>query len=324
MPARRLARGILGLAAWVGLGATACVPGPAGAAFELDRGVVVAPARDAAYVMAPGGGIDAVSLATGETRWHSEVGAVPLWLEGDVLYAQFEHPGARGALRIVGIPLDDPGGVAFQANVPLSADAVPRVDDGLGSRFRAAARVRDGALYVFWSYQGLPVTGIDPGPRAVRTADGAARVDLSTGEVTAAADPPLANPLWPVPAPAPPAGAEPGGRPVAKRVSGDGRHLLVVHRVPIPERPFEPYVWSIYELGRDERIATLRTHASAQPFFLRGAGELVHVRSAYALGLGESARSGPLALRSVDTATGAERWQHPIRPTRYTGPAPPR
>lgn len=60
---------------------------PAGAAALLD-GVLISPRHGTAFVMRPGGGIDAVHLASGALRWRSDRGARPLAIAGDRLVAQ--------------------------------------------------------------------------------------------------------------------------------------------------------------------------------------------------------------------------------------------
>src|SRR5215203_3122330 len=61
-----------------------------GHGVALQEGVVIAPRLGLAYVMHPGGGIDAVDLASGALRWRSDRAAKPLALSGDRLIAQAE------------------------------------------------------------------------------------------------------------------------------------------------------------------------------------------------------------------------------------------
>src|SRR3954463_16411273 len=60
---------------------------------SLRDGVLVAPDRGLAYVMRPGGGIDAIDLASGNVRWHSDAAAKPLAISGKRLIAQAESKG---------------------------------------------------------------------------------------------------------------------------------------------------------------------------------------------------------------------------------------
>ena len=43
----------------------------------IHDGAVVSPRHGLAYVMRPRGGVDAVDLASGKVRWHSDLGAKP-------------------------------------------------------------------------------------------------------------------------------------------------------------------------------------------------------------------------------------------------------
>ena len=70
-------------------------------AFELRPGVVVDPAGGVAYLMRPGGGIEKVSLTSGELLWTTQEAAKPLALFGDLLIAQVDGTAAADALEIV-------------------------------------------------------------------------------------------------------------------------------------------------------------------------------------------------------------------------------
>jgi len=70
-------------------------------AAELQPGVVVDPRSSAVFLMNQSGGIDAVSLNSGDLRWSSDLAAKPLVSSRDRLVAQAESAGRGNVLPIV-------------------------------------------------------------------------------------------------------------------------------------------------------------------------------------------------------------------------------
>src|SRR5262245_22756111 len=190
--------------------------------FQLSPGVVVDPDHQEAYVMSPRGGIVAVDLAAGKPVWRTKKADKPLTLAGDLLIGQAEAPGPANELRIVTLDTGKRGRQVTEALVELPPGVQPTIASSLNRSFTAEARPEPGEAAVSWEFVERPLRGIAPGPievlpgeapPAVSAAEppasgrgagapaptsapepggeptivrGAARVDVSSGTVTAA------------------------------------------------------------------------------------------------------------------------------------------
>jgi hypothetical protein len=189
--------------------------------FQLSPGVVVDPDRHQAYVMNPSGGIVAVDLAEGVPVWRTRKAAKPLTLAGDLLVGQAEAPGPANELRIVTLDTSRRGRQVTEALVELPPGVQPAIASSLNRSFTAEVRPEPGEAAVAWEFVEEPLRGIAPGPIEVLPGEappalsaatppalpgavtavpavapepvgeativvrGAARVDLSSGTVTA-------------------------------------------------------------------------------------------------------------------------------------------
>jgi hypothetical protein len=136
-------------------GALACFAGAAHAADTLQRGVLLERDRGAVLLMRPTGGIEAVDILSGDTRWSNEDADLPVMVEGDRLLA-LHGPAKRGLLPVSVIALYD-GGTLAQRFGPLPLPARALVDDRLGEQFRVAAA--DGGDVFDWRYRSEQITG---------------------------------------------------------------------------------------------------------------------------------------------------------------------
>ena len=102
--------------------------------IALLEGVVISPQQGFAYLMRPGGGIDAVDLASGAVRWRTKSAAKPLAIAAGRLVAQADSRGAN-ALKLV--VLDARSGAARDSvRIPLPAGVAATVIDTASSSFR--------------------------------------------------------------------------------------------------------------------------------------------------------------------------------------------
>ena len=301
------------------------VPAEQGAA--LRDGVLVAPARGLAYVMRPGGGIDAVDLASGAVRWHSDAASKPLVLAGNRLVAQAES--AAGTLDVVA--LDAQGGArGASTRVPLPAGVAASVVDTAQRSFRVYAGGAGPQLVVQWEssavaavdapqgYLAAEETGQAPsiGGSALVTVDGSLVEGKATpsAAATAAVNRPELQEL---------------SAPLAKAVSGrqflsaDGRHVLVAQMVDRGD-PSNVYSrrWTIYDRESGARLGSVPALAAAAPFVVRGA-TLYHVEPAFATRRDGRLVNHPASLRAVDLRSGNELWKVTIRDSDFHGPFPP-
>jgi hypothetical protein len=309
---------------------------PDGGAALLD-GVVVAPRHGLAYLMRPGGGIDAVDLASGSLRWHSDGGAKPLALADDRLIAQAE---SRGANALALVALDARSGAARDAvRLPLPAGVAATVVDTPAGSFRVRAERADSRLVVRWEATSLtpagPAQGYLPaanegqapaldgqGPAVIT---GEAVIDLSAPSLRVMAEPAvrsvrsaaLARPaLEELHAPAV-AGA--AGRQL---LSADGRHVLVTEPVESAEFTVYRHRWTLYERASGARVGSAPALVSATPFLVVGT-TLYHTAPAHVLLEEGRIAEHPAALLAVNLATGTQAWKAAVQETSFKGPFPP-
>ncbi len=332
--------------------------------FQLSPGVVVDPDRREAYVMSPRGGIVAVDLAEGAAVWRTRNAAKPLTLAGELLVGQAEAPGPANELRIVTLDTRRRGKQVTEALVELPPGVQPMIASSLNRSFTAEVRPEPGEAAVAWEFVEQPLRGIAPGPMEVLPGEappavsaatppaarpgavdpapvgaqepggeatvvhGAARVDLSSGTVTAteATRMPAPSPLAVSAgdsAPASDLGPDEllHGVPQPQFLSADGRHVLSSQRgADDPE--WDKYRWTIFERDSGRRLGEFRTHLRYAPFFVDDT-RVIYQTPPYARRQGRRMVQEPLQLRAVDLNTGAWVWSQPVRDTVDRQPPPP-
>jgi len=300
----------------------------------LLEGVVIAPRLGTAYLMRPGGGINAVDLASGAVRWRSDSAAKPLALAGDRLIAQADSRGAN-ALELVA--LDARSGAARDSvRISLPEGIAATVVDTAASSFRVQADTSGTQLVVRWeSTVNAPAQGYLPaddegqaptgGPTVVA---GSAVLDLASASLRVKDEPAvrLASSatlsraaLEELQAPAV-AGAS--GRQL---LSADGRHVLVTEPMKGAGSTLYRHQWTVYERASGARLGSVPALVSAAPFLVVGK-TLYHVAPAHAVvreGRERGFAEHPAALRAVNLATGAEVWTKAVGETSFRGPFPP-
>jgi len=182
------------------------VPANAGdGTFEFRPGILVDTDKGVCYLMNNHEGIDALNLLSGEALWTTTIAQKPLIVLETTLVAQAKPGGNAGILRLVFLDTDNDGADYRQVDIDLPEGVRAAVDDGPGTNFRVEAWATQGGFTVKWDYSAAPVRGALQDPTKVRSEvrrwEGAARVDLETGEVSPA-DPDKApeRPVLPEPA----------------------------------------------------------------------------------------------------------------------------
>ena len=328
--------------------------------FQLSPGVVVDPDRREAYVMSPKGGIVAVDLAEGAPVWRTRKADKPLTLTGELLVGQAEEPGPANELRIVTLDIGKRGRQVTEALVELPPGVQPMIASSMNRSFTAEARPEPGEAAVSWEFVERPLRGVPPGPMEVLPGEapralsaaarpgataptstgapapgdeativrGAARIDPSSGTVTA-------TEATPMPAPSPPAAA--AGRsapapnlgpdkllpgvPQPQFLSKDGRHVLSSQRIA-DDPEWDKYRWTIFERDSGRRVGELRTHLRYTPFFVDDT-RVIYQTPPYARRQGRRMVQEPVQLRAADLTTGAQVWSQPVRDTVNRQPPPP-
>ena len=332
--------------------------------FQLSPGIVVDSERREAYVMGPSGGIVAIDLSTGVPVWRTSSADKPLTLSGDLLVGQAEALGPGNALRIVTLDTSRRGSQVTEVLVDLPPGVQPMIARSLNRSFTVEARPEPGEAAVSWEFVEQPLRGTAPGPLEVLPGEaapaasagaspaigptetppsamvdaesgaeatvfrGEARIDLSSGTVTATeARPMTAAPPATVSAgdSAPASDVEPGGTisgvPQPQFISADGRHVLSSQRVA-DDPEWDKYLWTIFERESGSRIGELRTHLRYAPFFVIDT-RLIYETPPYARRRGRRMAPEPLQIRAVDLITGASVWSQPVRDTVDRQPPPP-
>jgi hypothetical protein len=299
--------------------------------IALLEGVVIAPQHGFAYLMRPGGGIDAVDLASGAVRWRSKSAAKPLALAGDRLVAQADSRGAN-ALKLV--VLDARSGAARDSvRIPLPAGVAATVIDTPGASFRVRADSAGASkLVVYWqatkSAGAEPLQGYLPAETAVKSltpkiVSGQAEVDLAA---SLKAKPPQTGPAEESAAMARAALQELRTPAVAAEgrqlLSADGRHVLITEPMDAAEPTLYRHRWTVYERESGARLGSVSSLVAAAPFLVVGTA-LYYQEPAH--GTVQKGRfvEAPAALRAVNLQTGAEMWKSAVLETSFRGPFPP-
>ena len=329
--------------------------------FELVPGAVVNPAAGQLFLMKPGGAIEALSLADGNSIWRTESAAKPLALYGSLLMAQVE---GGDAVEIAFLDADR-GDSTASMSVPLAAGFRNRVDDALGRRVTVSAATEQGLPEVKLDLHERYTKGVAPpqGEALERRQLVRYRLDIQTSEVNqlpdtirsaARVDLPASVTSWM--ADRPDAQVLEADRIVAltevgnnrrritlKRWSRDGGGALpdaVVHEgeyilqfpsvdrrhLLIAERvapgQFEEYEWSIFEVATGQRLGQLRHHQSHAPFFV-SEGAVIFEARPYGVRAEGEWREFPRQIKSQQLGSGALVWETELRDTRFRGLLPP-
>lgn len=170
--------------------------------FEFQPGVIVAPARGTAYIMNPGGGINAVELASGHLLWQSSHAEKPLLVNGALLLAQRKPRRGDSKLRLVGLRLHDGRSAGFEVNVELPKGSRALISDELGKQFRIKAHILESKTVISWWYREIRIGGVAPGAgvKPVHQSKGTVQINLSTGRSVSIANqmlPPFHQPALP-------------------------------------------------------------------------------------------------------------------------------
>jgi hypothetical protein len=333
--------------------------------FQLSPGVVVDPERREAYVMSPDGGIVAVDLGEGAPVWRTTSADKPLNLSGELLIGQAEAPGPGNALRIVTLDTSRRGEQVTEALVELPPGVQPMIAPSLNRSFTVEARPEPGEAAVSWEFVEQPLRGIAPGPMEVLPGEappaasaaappaagpgaiaatpmgapepggeatilrGAARVDLSSGTITATEAPP--TPAAPGPPTVSAGDSAPAsdlapdatlpGVPQPQFLSADRRHVLSSQRVA-EDPEWDKYQWTIFERESGRRVGEIRTHLRYAPFFVDDT-RIIYQTPPFARRQGRRMVQEPLQIRAADLSTGASVWSQPVRDTVDREPPPP-
>lgn len=283
----------------------------ADAGVALRDGVLVT--DTAAYVMQPGGGIDAVTLSSGASIWSTKAADRPVSWQGDTLVAQRD---AKGENALTLVTLDAKRGeLAGESVVALPAGVSAGIDEQLGSRFAVHADDSGRNDRLVWRYETRTVRGaLDDAATAapVRTS-GVLALSDNGRSVTA-----LTTERAPAQRAAVRRTLSTDSTPANARafVSEDGTHVLVSRR----DRNGAGYRWGLQTRDGDA-LGDVPARLAYSPFVVRD-GVILFVAPPRARRQDSDLVGQPRRLIAMDLVSGDELWSRPVRQTEYTGPFP--
>lgn len=287
----------------------------ADAAFELRPGVVVDPTLGSLYRMRPQGGLDALALRDGASRWSSEEADVPLLVFGDWLLALRDPEVPRGTMTLVAFDRQS-GSTVFTTTAALPEGTWAGVDDGLGKRFTVQAW-HDGAVARFaWTSSTRRIGGMRDSTTEPVVRSGVFALDLAAESLVTTSDaPPVAR------RPDLPPEARLAGLDDLQFLAMDDGHVMTSVRFA-DDRTFDKYRWSVTSRANGDRVGTFDTFASYAPFGVVGQ-RVVHELPPHGRRIAGEMVDLPLSVQVVDLRTGRALWSEAVRDTGYHGPFPP-
>jgi hypothetical protein len=290
----------------------------------LRPGLIVDAVAGVGYVMAPNGGVAAVDLTSGATRWTSTAGAKPLALVGNLLVAQAQPRTQSNRLEVVRLRTQERGELASRDTVVLPAGVQVSVGETIHGEFDLRAEPAGADVILHWRFVPAPKRGMEepdtltraqaaPARPVIRR--GALRVRVATRGVTILDTnrvAPPREPPWIVPTEGKVAGAA-----AQQYESADGRHIAASERVG-DDRVWEKYRWTVYTRA-GQRLGELRSHISFTPFVVRDSLVVFETTPYERAG----AAPEPAKLRAFSLTSGREVWSVPVRENVYRGPYPP-
>ena len=301
-------------------------PGPGAVAVDS---ALVAPDLGLAFVMRPGGGIEALDLASGDVRWRSEKAGRPLAVVDGRLVAQAE-PGGAGSLALVVLETRN-GTERSSTRVPIEQSVTASVADNAGGSFRAWADASGSQLAVRWQHSTLSSTGGAQGYLPAATEGQAPSIGGGEASFTVAGASlqlEQVNSLRPT-------AEQAVGRPALEEVSvaavrssgrqllsADGRHVLISERIPSAEFRIDHNRWNVFDRETGAKVASFRSVISAAPFVVVGR-TLYYTSPAHVDRRGERLVHRGAMLRAVELGSGNELWAKTVRDSSFRGPFPP-
>ncbi len=329
-------------------------------AVVVAPGVVLAPARQHVYVMAPNDAVSALDLTSGTQLWSSTAAAMPLGLHGNLLAAQ--ALGAPDTLQVVLLDVLQNGATA--ARVPLAMpDGVRAViDDQLGHHFEASFSTRSGSPELDWLHRATTRGGARLAATAPPATDVTNRHTLDLGVLRFG---PSIAPAPPAPLPAAATAFAQSARvSTPPRVSGavvaatevaPGRQGITLKRwdpttgtalpdVQLTNAPFildlpaadgrtllvtertgagpTEYTWRLFALETGTELGSFETARSNGPFAVIGSTLVRRIDAHGQLSQDQLVHTPP-TVEVRDLGSGAVLWQTEIRDTRFYGEVPP-
>ncbi len=144
---------------------------------------VADPAEKTGFFPNTGGGIVAISLATGKVLWTNKDAGRPLAATAQRLFVQ---TGQANQVRVVVLDTTN-GGKRVLESEPIVFPEWVATGQNYGRTFRSTTRVEGKSLWLTWEAAAFYAGGAAPPPEveaaARKSASGVARVDVETGKI---------------------------------------------------------------------------------------------------------------------------------------------
>ncbi len=326
--------------------------------IELSSGIVIDTEGGQAYVMAPQGGVTAISLQDGSSIWHSVNADKPLLLKENLLLSQALPKDSSNGVAIRTLRVDDQGAVQSESTVPLPAGVQSRLAPSTDRGFSVSAVPLDGEAVLRWEYRERPLRGLATGPDEILPDEvlpgmgpptgglgalpgassaeaqdeetvvrGQVRLSPQDGTVSPMVEPTVERALPSVPqfsVRRPGAAGQPAAESAAPNPfefqSADGKTWLQ----SVPEEGasiWTVYRWNLHNTGSTEVLGSVDLPVSFSPFVVSDGMLFVELQPHARLLDGELTEE-PMQLRAYDIATGKRLWSVEVRDI-YAVPVPP-
>jgi hypothetical protein len=274
----------------------------------LRDGVVVDPAAGTAFVMSPSGGIDAIDLATGTSRWKSAAASKPLVVTGDSLVAQ-AAPGDGEQLVVVALDKAD-GATKRRTDVALPKDLKAQVGDTPAQKTLVRGLLSGTHVVVAWAIESRLARGVASDNGDVEQTTGAATIDPETGAAAELRGSAAANDVL----------SGLSASEMTQLRSVDGQHIVRSEGSSDARNFRTPYRWTI-TTAAGEAVGIVDSPVALAPFVVSGS-QLLYVAPAAGYRDGNRFVSEPLRLRAVDLRSGAQLWAVPLLDASFALPPP--
>lgn len=290
---------------------------------HLRTGVILEPSSKSVMVMLPAGGIAAVDMATGRTKWSSSSADKPLAIKNGQLLSQ-QKVNKKGLLALAYQSIET-GDIKSTVELTMPRDVMANVINGTGTHFQIATSSASSDNQLHWSFKGKKVKGAAVESNVILKQgfnknrpqqiikQGMINLDFSNFQATTAE---LNDQHTPTKA------------AIEKRVlsnvagrqflSQNGQHVLASVRTN--SNKSISYDWNVYSLN-GELLSSFESPHSYAPFVIEGNLMFIIEPETGRFESGKLTKNSPL-LKAISLETKSPVWQYAIRSTQYFGQLP--
>ena len=296
--------------------------------INLTNGVVVDTAQGSVYIMSPKDGIDAVDIATGETRWNSKEAAKPLLVSGNRLVAQAREKSPKSnKLELVVLDIAAKGKRLSSSELELPNGVRAIVDEQLGIKFDVLASQKNDEIFISWKFTFNPImlrgARLDDDVEkklAIQTENGTFKLDAATGKTTKVNQ---SNIKFPESAKT----IELKNKTRLANISGrqflsiDEKTILNSERIANDSKWLK-YRWQLYDRNTGKLLGKFEHFSAYAPFSVFNS-IIVYETQPFLLRSGKEVINEERKVHALNLQNGQELWSWLVRDTKYRGPFPP-